>query len=303
LRGLFNITVTPFHADGSFDFPALEANVERVIALGYDGLLIGGTYGEFAAMTLAERAELFRRAMDAVGDRVPVMLCSAASDVRTARELTELAGTLGGLPMVTPPYVSEATDAQLVAFFRAIAPLSRTGILIYNAPGIGVTLPPQLVEELSDIDGVVGIKQGDLTPAVVDRLANRLAGKLRLFCASDLAFPGPIMAGFDGLSSTNSCALPELLLAAYRALERGDALGARELHRRWYPYRALVREHGQPQSVKSAMNIRGFRGGSVRPPLCDLREDAKAGLAKVLETLLPQFHTGTHTGPPSARQR
>src|ERR1700744_4686395 len=91
LRGLFNITVTPFHKDGSFDYDALERALERIIGLGFDGFLIGGTYGEFPAMTPDERATLFRRVMAVVGDRVPVMLCSAASDPRVVRELTELA--------------------------------------------------------------------------------------------------------------------------------------------------------------------------------------------------------------------
>ena len=286
LRGLFNITVTPFRRDGAFDFTALEANIERVLALGFDGLLIGGTYGEFAAMTPDERATLFRRTMDIVGDRAPVMLCSAASDVRVARDLTALAGELGGLPMVTPPYVSEITHRQAVAFFREIAPLSRTGVLIYNAPGVGITLPPHIIEELSDVEGVVGVKQGDLTPTIVDQLAGRLLGKLRLFCASDLVFPGPIMAGFDGLSSTNSCALPELLLASYRAFQDSDTKLGCELHRLWYPFRALAREYGQPQTVKAAMHIRGFEGGSVRPPLSDLNEEERSTVGRVIETIL-----------------
>jgi dihydrodipicolinate synthase/N-acetylneuraminate lyase len=68
LRGLFNITVTPFKADGAFDHVNLARNIERVIGLDFDGILIGGTYGEFPAMSTAERADLFRRVMDVVGD-------------------------------------------------------------------------------------------------------------------------------------------------------------------------------------------------------------------------------------------
>ena len=75
LKGIFSIVVTPFGADGAFDFKALGENIERTISLGYDGLLIGGTYGEFPVMTAAERGELFRRAMDAAKGRIPVMLC------------------------------------------------------------------------------------------------------------------------------------------------------------------------------------------------------------------------------------
>jgi len=273
LRGIFNITVTPFTANGEFDFAGLARNVERVIELGYDGILIGGTYGEFPTMTTEERAVLFRNVMDVVGDRVPVMLCSAGSDTRVVGELTTLAGELGGLPMVTPPFVSEGTNAQIVSFFKKMAPLSRTGILVYNAPGIGITLPPVVLEELADIEGVVGIKQGDLNPTAIDQIANRLGGRLRLFCASDLAFLGPMMCGFDGISTTNSGALPELILATYRALENGDANTARELHQLWYPYRALARRHGQPQVVKAAMNLRGFDGHHVRSPLNDLQGD------------------------------
>ena len=285
LRGLFNITVTPFKADGAFDDAALARNIERVIALGFDGILIGGTYGEFPAMSTEERADLFRRVMDIVGDRVPVMLCSAGSDVRVVRELTALAGGLGGLPMVTPPFVSEVTDAQIVAFFRDMAPLSRTGVLVYNAPGIGITLQPSTLEQLADIPGVVGVKQGDLSPTAIDQIAGRLGGRIRLFCASDLAFLGPVMCGFDGVSSTNSCALPELILATYRALEAGDAAAACDLHRLWYPFRALAREFGQPQTTKAAMNLRGFGGGSVRPPLRDLATAQIAAVAGVLQKL------------------
>jgi 4-hydroxy-tetrahydrodipicolinate synthase len=142
-----------------------------------------------------------------------------------------------------------------------MVPLSRTGVLVYNAPGIGITLSPSTLEQLAEIPGVVGVKQGDLSPTAIDQIANRLYGRIRLFCASDLAFLGPVLCGFDGVSSTNSCALPELILATYRVLEAGDAATARDLHRLWYPFRALAREFGQPQTTKAAMNLRGFGGG------------------------------------------
>jgi 4-hydroxy-tetrahydrodipicolinate synthase len=279
LSGLFNIVVTPFHQDGDLDVPALAGNIERVIALGYDGCLIGGTYGEFPAMSAGERAELFRRSVEAVAGRVPVMLCSADADPRTARELTELASALGGVPMVTAPFVSEVTDGQIVDYFRAITPLSRSGVVIYNAPGIGITLSPQLIERIADIPGIVALKQGDLTPTAVDILIGRVGGRIRLFCASDLAFLGPVAAGFDGLSSTNSGAIPELIQASYRAASSGNLPTAGELHRVWYPLRELARRYGQPQTTKAAMAARGYRGGSVRPPLSDLDEAARQQVA------------------------
>ncbi len=292
LRGIFNITVTPFDTHGAIDFVALRENIERVIGLGYDGILIGGTYGEFPVMSLAERRSLFSEVMACVGDRIPVMLCSASADPREVRELTALAGDLGGLPMVTPPFVSEITQAQIHAFFCEMAPLSKTGILIYNAPGIGITLSPDQLVQLAEIPGVVGIKQGDLNPTAIDQIANRLGGRLRLFCASDLAFLGPMMCGFDGISTTNSGALPEIILATFRAVEQGDAEIARSLHQLWYDYRALARQHGQPQLVKAAMALRGFNGGTVRAPLRPISPEALAALTRVMTTLASDPRSG-----------
>ena len=291
LKGIFTIVVTPFDKDGGFDFAGLAETIERVISLGYDGLLIGGTYGEFPAMTAQERAELFRRAMDVTESRLPVLLCSASSDVRVARDLTALASALGGIPMMTPPFVSEVTDGNIFEFFADITKYSRNGIVIYNAPGIGITLTPSLIEKIAHVPGVLGIKQGDLTPSVIDDLASRLRGRIRLLCASDLGFLGPMAAGFDGISSTNSCALPELILRSFRAIERGDSMNAGALHRVWYPLRELIRQHGQPQTTKAAMNARQFKGGSVRPPLRDLEGSPLKEVAQAIEAIVASSAT------------
>lgn len=285
VKGLFNITVTPFRGDGSIDKPAMRETIQRVLGLGYDGLLIGGTYGEFPAMSVEERADLFRFVADEVGNRAPLLLCAAHSDVRVVRDLTRLASELGGLPMVTAPYVSEVEESHIEAFFRDIAPESRTGIMIYNAPGIGITLSPALIERLAEIEGIVALKQGDLAPAVVDRLACTLVGRIRVLAASDLVFPGTVVAGFDGLSSTNSCAIPEIILETYRLLKAGDATAAGALHRSWYPLRALCRRFGQPQTTKAAMSARGWNGGFVRRPLRDVTNAQALEIAAVMAKL------------------
>ncbi len=150
---------------------------------GYDGLLIGGTYGEFPVMTVEERRELFHQVMACVDDRVAVMLCSASADPRDARELTLLASELGGLPMVTAPFVSEITDQQIVSYFKEMAPYQKPASWCTTRRASASPLSPALLEQLAEIPNVVGIKQGDLNPTAIDQIANRLRGRLRLFCA------------------------------------------------------------------------------------------------------------------------
>jgi dihydrodipicolinate synthase/N-acetylneuraminate lyase len=286
LKGLFNITVTPFTPDGVIDCHGLAESIERLLEMDFDGFLIGGTYGEFPTMSPQERQTLFRHAIEVVRGRAPTLLCSAHSDPRVAFELTQLATGLGGIPMVTPPFVSEVDDEHILAFFESLASASSGGLVIYNAPGIGITLSAELIERLSDMDHVIGLKQGDLNVTAIDRLSNRLGGRIRLFCASDLAFLGPLTAGFDGLSSTNSCALPEIIRASYRAIEAGDGRAATRLHKSWFAYRELARRFGQPQTVKAAMNQRGWSGGVVRPPLQSLTHSQREQLGEVLDSIL-----------------
>lgn len=284
LSGLFNITVTPFAADGAIDGAAFADAIERVIAQGFDGLLIGGTYGEFATMDTAERADLFRRAVEVAAGRVPLLLCTADSDPRVVRDLTALAEDLGEVPMVMPPYVSEVNDDHIVAFFEEMAKISQS-IMIYNAPGVGITLSPALIERLAGVKGVIAMKQGALHPLVVDDILGRVKGRLKLFCASDLQMLGPIAAGFDGVSSTNSCAFPELIHAIYHELAEGNARKAGAMQHSWQEYRAFALKKGQPQTTKAAMTLRGWVGGHVRAPLLDLGATDMEALGAIVKRL------------------
>lgn len=297
LQGLFSITVTPFLKDGTLDRAALAALIERTIDAQYDGLLIGGTYGEFATMDLDERAALFRYVTEVVSGRIPLLLCSAGADPRGVTQLTAFAAELGGIPMATAPFISEVTDTQILSFFQKLA-ATVPALVIYNAPGMGITLSPELIERISEIPQIVGLKQGALSPLAVDELLGRVGGRIRLFCASDLQMPGAIAAGFDGLSSTNSCALPELIRDSFRAFQRGDAGLGGALYRSWYRYRRFARMAGQPQTVKAAMDLRGWTGGHVRAPLRDLDAAERSGLTTIISALCSTSQARCSGAPP-----
>ncbi len=295
-EGLINITVTPFGATGSVRHADLEDGIDRALRAGYDGILIGGTYGEFATMTADERIELFELAARRVSRKVPLLLCAAAADTPTARRLAKVAHDVGGFPMLTPPYVSEVTKAQVEAFFRDIATTCSDRVIIYNAPGVGATLSVEQIVDIAAIPGVVGLKQGELAPAVVDRLVGHLGGRIRLIAASDLSISGPVGTGFDGLSSTNSCAFPELIAEIYHAFRQGNGVRGRELNQSWFAYREFARAHGQPQTVKAAMEMRGWRGGHVRAPLLDLGDEALRALRPIVDAIVARKAAPTLAG-------
>ena len=58
LTGTFTALVTPFNTDGSVDFAAFKALVQRQIDLGIDGLVPIGTTGESPTLTDEEKDRL-----------------------------------------------------------------------------------------------------------------------------------------------------------------------------------------------------------------------------------------------------
>ena len=99
IHGLYAPLVTPFHADESIDFEGYKKIIDYVIDGGMDGVLVGGTTGEYHMMSLEERKELIRRGCEIVNGRVPVI---AGTGMPTAKATVELTNW-SCLPTTTSP--------------------------------------------------------------------------------------------------------------------------------------------------------------------------------------------------------
>jgi len=82
---LLTAMVTPFNADGTVNYDNAADLAEWLIAHGSNGLVVAGSTGEAATMTVDEKLELFRVVVNRVNKRVPVIAgtgcnCTAAYD-------------------------------------------------------------------------------------------------------------------------------------------------------------------------------------------------------------------------------
>ncbi|PYR62111.1 MAG: 4-hydroxy-tetrahydrodipicolinate synthase, partial [Acidobacteria bacterium] len=68
LRGSYPPLVTPFR-DGRVDLETFASLVDRQVRLGSHGIVVCGTTGEPSSLTLSERADLVRVAVEAVARR------------------------------------------------------------------------------------------------------------------------------------------------------------------------------------------------------------------------------------------
>jgi len=78
LGGILSALATPFTPQGDIDEARLRRLVDRNIAGGVAGVVAGGSTGEFAAMTGAERRLLVETVVDQTARRVPVVAQTGA---------------------------------------------------------------------------------------------------------------------------------------------------------------------------------------------------------------------------------
>src|ERR1044072_7229250 len=106
LGSVITAVVTPFRADGAVDLERFRELATFLVDSGSDGLVVCGTTGESPTLTDEEKLDLFRAAVETVGDRATVIAGAGTYDTAHSVHLTREATELGvdGILVVTPYY-------------------------------------------------------------------------------------------------------------------------------------------------------------------------------------------------------
>jgi 4-hydroxy-tetrahydrodipicolinate synthase len=280
---LLTAMVTPFAGDGSLDLDT-AAGLARYLLdeLGNDGLVISGTTGESPTTSDAEKADLLRVVLDAVGDRAKILAGVGTFDTEHTLELAETAAKLGanGLLVVTP-YYSKPPQAGILEHFRRVADATDVPVMVYDIPGrTGVPITTDTMLRLAEHPQIVAIKdaKGDLTAS-----ARVIAGTDLAYYSGDDAMTLPLLSigavGVVGTSTHFSAVGTKQLIEAYVA---GDVATALRLHQQLLPiYTGIFATQGCIL-VKAGLRLQGHDVGGLRSPLIEATSAELDGLRSAL---------------------
>lgn len=147
--------VTPFTADGSLDLDGAQRLAAHLVDAGNDGLIVNGTTGESPTTSDAEKAQLVRAVVEAVGDRAHVVAGAGTNDTRHSLVLARAAQDAGahGILAVTP-YYNKPPQEGLVQHFTAIADATDLPVMLYDIPGrSGVPINTETMVRLAEHPG------------------------------------------------------------------------------------------------------------------------------------------------------
>jgi 4-hydroxy-tetrahydrodipicolinate synthase len=267
-EGLLTAMVTPFTADGAVDEAAAVALGRHLLgAGGSQGLVVCGTTGESATLGDDEQRSLIATMVAELGSECSIVAGAGSNDTRHAVHLTEAAVEAGAHAVLSvTPYYNKPNRRGIHAHFSEVARAAGgIPVILYNIPGrTAVNMPPDLLAELAQIDGIEAVKQSngdELQP--VDGLAILAGDDTLLARTMDIG-------GAGGICVASHVVGTEMR----RMIDEPDAraeidAGLREIY-------AALFVTNSPAPTKAALAMLGRDVGGTRLPIADLDEDELA---------------------------
>jgi 4-hydroxy-tetrahydrodipicolinate synthase len=284
-EGLLTAMVTPFRADGSVDEEGAVAIGRHLLNNGSHGLVVAGTTGEAATMTDEEHLGLIALIARELGDEAIVVGGTGSNDTRHAVHLTERAVESGvDAVLSVTPYYNKPNRRGIIAHFKEVAKAAQgTPVILYNIPGRTATnMPPDLLAELAQIDGIEACKQANS-----DEL--QLIDGMAILAGNDDIYARCLdLGGTGGICVASHVVGPEMR----RMYDEPDARA--EIDASLQEIYAAMFVTASPAPVKAALQMLGHDVGPLRLPLveCDEQERTHVHNALAAHGLLSGVPTG-----------
>ncbi len=276
--GVIPAISTRFNSDLSVDHAFFAEHANLLADAGCTGLVPLGSLGEGATLSFEEKKGLLETAVQAVGNRIPIIPGIASLSTAEAVRLAQMAEASGcsGL-MVLPPYIYSTDWREMKAHITAVIEATSLPVMLYNNPPAYATdfLPEHIAELAGEYTNLEAVKESSADVRRVAALRLLLGQRLNILVGVDDCIVEGILAGANGWIAGLVNAFPvesvELFNEAMRVRE-GTGDKAR-LEKLYYWFLPLLRMDNGPkfvQLIKLAQETVGIGSARVRPPRLEL---------------------------------
>jgi 4-hydroxy-tetrahydrodipicolinate synthase len=278
IQGSMVALITPMHADGSIDWPALRKLVDWHLQEGTHAIVAVGTTGESATLNVEEHLAVIKAVVDQVNGRVPVIAGTGANSTSEAVELTQAAKDRGAdACLLVTPYYNKPTQEGLFLHHEFIAKQVDIPQYLYNVPGrTGVDMKPETALRLAKVKNIVGIKEatGDLQRAKM--LIDQAPDGFAIISGDDATAVDLILLGGKGDISVTANVVPAAIARMCDLALAGKATEARSINDQLMPLHTAMFVESNPIPVKWAVGYLGLIESGIRLPLTPLAESFRA---------------------------
>ena len=272
IRGSIPAIVTPMHEDGSLDLPAFRKLIDWHVEEGTNGLVVVGTSGESATLSVDEHILMVKTAVEHTAKRFPIIAGAGGNSTSEAVELAKAAKEVGAdATLQVVPYYNKPTQEGMYQHFRRIAESVDLPVILYNVPGRTVAdMNHDTVLRLADVPGIVGVKEAT---GNIDRAANLIKyapAHFAIYSGDDPTAIALMLLGGHGNISVTANVAPRAMSELCRAALAGDAITARKIHLSLLSLHKQMFCESNPIPAKWALAALGRMERGIRLPLTPL---------------------------------
>ena len=274
ITGSIVALATPFHTDGSVDYPTLRKLIDWHIAEGTDCIGVVGTTGESPTVNVQEHCEIIRVSVEQAKGRVPIMAGCGANSTAEAIELAQFAKKVGAdCQLQVVPYYNKPTQEGQYQHFKAIAEAVDLPVVLYNVPGRTVAdMAHDTVMRLAQVPGIIGIKEATGNIERAQWLIREAPKGFAVYSGDDPTAVALMLCGGQGNVSVTANVAPRLMHELCVAAMAGEAKRAMEIQFKLMPLHKHLFVEANPIPLKWAMHRMGLCGATMRLPMTDLSE-------------------------------
>ncbi|MDB5935720.1 MAG: 4-hydroxy-tetrahydrodipicolinate synthase [Massilia sp.] len=275
IKGSIVAIVTPMHADGSLDYPGLRKLIDWHIAEGTDGIVIVGTTGESATVSVEEHCELVKLAVEHTKGRIPIIAGTGGNSTEEAIKLTRHAKEVGAdATLQVVPYYNRPTQEGMYRHFKAIAEAVDLPVILYNVPGRTVAdMSNDTVLRLAAIPNIVGLKDATGNIGRGAELLRLAPKSFAVYSGDDPTAMALMLLGGAGNISVTANVAPRAMHELCAAAMAGEVAKAIAINNKVIPLHAKLFVEPNPVPVKWAMAEMGLMPAGLRLPLAPLASE------------------------------
>lgn len=277
--------VTPMKENFEVDYDKLEELIDFQVKGETDCIIISGTTGESATLSMEEHAEVIRAAVRFTDHRVPVVAGTGSNCTETAVWLSKEAQEAGadGL-LIVSPYYNKATQNGLIRHYTQIAGEVKLPVIMYNVPSrTGCNILPETAAYLyNHVENIVGIKEATGNVAQAAKTLHLTDGKIDMYSGEDGIVVPLLALGAIGVISVWSNVAPKQVHDMCMKFFEGDIAGAAKMQLEAELLIDALFSEVNPIPVKKALNLMGMEVGPLRAPLYEMEEEHAKKLAEVM---------------------
>jgi 4-hydroxy-tetrahydrodipicolinate synthase len=288
-EGVHTPLVTPFLPDGEINHDLLGKHAAN-LAGRVSGLGIGGTTGEYYALSFDERVRTFNTVAQAAGGKTYL---TAGINATTTKEVIRLGqeAKRAGLNalLVAAPYYAQPTQDELLSHLLKVDDTLDMPVMLYNFPArTGTEISDAVLEKVLARPNFVAMKESTGDISHLHHLMTHFGDKLVVSCGMDDQALEFFAWGAKSWVGGASNFVPEAHTALFDAcVKRGDFATGRKLMAELLPVLELLERSGKfIQYVRYGCELAGMPVGVARAPLGTLTDAERSAFATLVQPLL-----------------